>query len=178
MTTLNLNWHLSENCPYLSIQHCGHVQHKHRTVNTQTMCHISSQNPHTSDHIHHYVTLRHFQDGLKTLIQFTFYVCTNKRSSALITNEQADSPFWNSGNILYSKSKLCTKHAHAVRLCNAPSFLLLAANQNSLYHKPPRRISRSHIHCSTFSGATNGPSEQRPRLQQTRQRAAPSPTVT
>jgi len=89
VTTLNLNWHLSKNCPYLSIQQCGHVQHKHRTVNTPTMCHISSQNPHTSDHIRHYATLRHFQDGLQTLIQFTFYVCQTKGVPLLLqTNKQ------------------------------------------------------------------------------------------
>jgi hypothetical protein len=87
VTILNLNWHLSENCPYLSIQQCGHVQHKHRIVDTPTMCHFSSENPHTLDRTHNYATLRHLQDGLQTLIQFAFYVSINKRSSAFITNE-------------------------------------------------------------------------------------------
>jgi hypothetical protein len=61
-----------------------------------------------------------------------------------------------SGKILYSKSKFCTQHAYSIHPCNSP-FLLLTANQNSLLHKPSRRISRSHTHFSTFSGATDRP---------------------
>jgi hypothetical protein len=82
---LNSSWHLSVFINR-SMWPC-HVQHKYRIVNTPTMSHFSSENPQTLDLIRNYATLRHLQDGLQTLIQFTFYVCINKRSSAFITNE-------------------------------------------------------------------------------------------